>query len=300
MNKTETVAQVKSFVLTIDVEIDAGPKWRTSNPATYEGVIKGIDILQTLCDTYGVKPVYLISPAVMVDEKSVEFLKSLDKQRCELGTHLHGEYIEPEARFPGPDFSGCDPQDMQCQYDKELEFAKLKNLTQKFINLFGYPPKSFRAGRFGARGWTVECLEKLSYTHDTSVTPFRNWHDIADFSKPASLSPYHPSKEDICETGDSAIIEVPVSITPDIKWLRPTPRFSDYEQCKKVIDWYEHHVNPTVLCCMFHNVELVPGKNPYCKTDEDCGAMLARIESIFRLLQDRDYVFRTLSEITVS
>ena len=34
---------------------------------------------------------------------------------CELGTHLHGDYMEPEARFPGPDYSGCDPVEMQCE-----------------------------------------------------------------------------------------------------------------------------------------------------------------------------------------
>ncbi len=87
-----TTDSPKTFVLTIDVEIDAGPKWKTSNPASYEGVYKGVGIIQTLCDTYGVKPVYLISPAVMVDRKSVECLKSLNRSNCELGAHLHGEY----------------------------------------------------------------------------------------------------------------------------------------------------------------------------------------------------------------
>jgi hypothetical protein len=289
----------KSFVLTVDVEIDAGPKWKTSNPATYEGVYKGIEVLQLLCEVFGVKPVYLISPAVMVDQKSVDFLRSLSKLDCELGTHLHGEYIPPKERFSGPDFSGCDPKDMQCEYPKEIEFQKLKNLTDKFVELFGYAPKSFRAGRFGARGWTLECLEKLGYTHDTSVTPFRNWYDIVDFSNPGSLSPYYPSKENICLRGTSNILEVPVSITPKLEWLRPTHRFSNFAQCRKVIDWYEEHTHPTVLCSMFHNVELIPNKSPYCKTQEDCSGMLNTIENTFKLLHDRNYVFKTLSEVTV-
>jgi hypothetical protein len=45
----------RTYVLTIDVEIDAGPKWKTSNPASYEGVDKGIEVLQHLCGSYGVK-----------------------------------------------------------------------------------------------------------------------------------------------------------------------------------------------------------------------------------------------------
>uniref|UniRef100_UPI001177D535 hypothetical protein n=1 Tax=Crenothrix polyspora TaxID=360316 RepID=UPI001177D535 len=218
------------------------------------------------------KPVYLISPAVMVDAQSVAVLNSLGTARCELGSHLHGEYIGPMAKYPGSDFSGCDPGEMQCQYDKALEFTKLKNLTNRFIELFGYRPRSFRAGRFGARGWTIDCLQQLGYTHDSSVTPFRNWHDIADFSRPGSLMPYFPSTEDICQRGTSAVLEVPVSITPELAWLRPTPRFSDFEQCKKVVDWYEQYTSPTVLCSMFHNVELVAGKSPYCVTDADCKA----------------------------
>jgi len=289
----------KTFVLTIDVEIDAGKKWHTSNPATYEGVSSGIAKLQAVCDRHGVKPVYLISPAVMVDPRSVEFLYSLGAQRCELGSHLHGEYIRPMATFPGPDFSGCDPGEMQCQYDKALEYAKLESLTDRFIDLFGQRPRSFRAGRFAARGWTIDCLQQLGYTHDTSVTPFRNWHDIADFSRPGSLTPYHPSTEDICRPGVSSVLEVPVSITPDLHWLRPTPRFSDLGRCRQVIDWYEQHTEPTVLCCMFHNVELVPGKSPYCATEADCQAMLQRVEAIFELLARRGYRFKTLNQVTL-
>ncbi|MDH5699510.1 MAG: hypothetical protein OEZ41_06055 [Nitrospirota bacterium] len=289
----------KRFILTIDVEIDAGRKWKTSNPVTYEGVSKGIVTLQRLCNAYGIKPVYLISPAVLVDQQSVDYLGSLDTTSCELGTHLHGEYIGPNAKYPGPDFSGCDPQEMQCQYEKEIEYQKLENLTNRFTSLFGYAPASFRAGRFGARGWTINCLEQLGYTHDTSVTPHRNWHDIADFSQPESLSPYHPSTEDICAKGQSRIVEVPVSITPKLEWLRPTPRFSTLDQCKTVIDWYEAHVTPTVLCCMFHNVELVPGKNPYCQTEEDCQELLHRIEGIFQVLQERNYQCHMLKEVTV-
>ena len=292
--------ETKTYVLTIDVEIDAGRKWKTSNPATYEGVTRGIGILQQLCDKYGVKPVYLISPAVMVDQESIRFLDALDKDRCELGAHLHGEYIGPMARFPGVDFSGCDPGEMQCEYEKEIEFEKLENLTNKFKSLFEYAPKSFRAGRFAARGWTLACLEKLGYTHDSSVTPFRNWYDRVDFSKPESLSPYYPSRENICKTGDSTILEVPVSITPELDWLRPSPRrFSNFDQCKKVIDWYEGNTSPTVLCSMFHNVELAPDKSPYCRTEEDCNEMLGTIENTFKLLVDRDYVFKTLSQVTI-
>ena len=142
-------------------------------------------------------------------------------------------------------------------------------------------------------------LQELGYTHDSSVTPYRNWYDQVDFSQPGSLTPYYPSFEDICVPGQTQVLEVPVSITPELEWLRPTPRFSDTEKCLRVIDWYEAHTSPTVLCCMFHNVELVAGMSPYCKTDDDCLAMLGRIETVFRTLESRGYAFKTLSQVTL-
>lgn len=287
----------KTFVLTIDVEIDAQRKWRTRNPASYEGVRVGIPRLQALCDRFGIPPVYLVSPAVMVDRDSVALLNSLPRSRCELGAHLHGEYIGPEQTHPGTDFGGCDPGEMQCSYAPQLEFDKLANLTERFTRLFGEAPRSFRAGRFGARGWTIDCLQRLGYTHDSSVTPFRNWADVADFSRPGSLVPYFPSTADICQPGGARVLEVPVSITPELKWLRPTPRFSDLAQCIEVVDWYEAQVPGAVLCSMFHNVELVPDMSPYCKTEDDCQAMLGRIEGLFELLASRGYAFKALREI---
>jgi hypothetical protein len=89
-----------TFVLTVDVEIDAGKKWHTRNPASYVGVLVGIGRLQTLCERYGVRPVYLISPRRNGRPESVTCLNALDRTKCELGAHLHGEYIGPSAKYP--------------------------------------------------------------------------------------------------------------------------------------------------------------------------------------------------------
>jgi len=106
---TRLRTMAKAFVLTIDVEIDAGKKWRTSNPASYDGVHAGIAKLQSVCDPYGVKPVYLISPAVMVDARSVEYLNSLGPDRCELGAHLHGKTSDPAPSFSAPILARATP-----------------------------------------------------------------------------------------------------------------------------------------------------------------------------------------------
>ncbi len=288
-----------TYTLTIDVEIDAGPKWKTSSPQSFLGVIEGIPKLQILCDRYGVKPTYLISPATMFDEDCIKLFKSLDQNKCELGTHLHGEYIGPHAKYLAPDFSGKDPGEMQCEYAKELEFEKLKTLTEKFIAVFNRSPKSFRAGRFGARGHTIKCLEELEYTHDTSVTPFKNWYKKADFSQIESVRPYHPSFDDITKKGNSKIVEVPVSITPNLEWLRPTPGFSNFRKTKKVLSWYQKQSETPVYCSMFHNVELIPGKSPYCPSSKECDFILKTLEKTFKYLKKNNCTFKTISEIEV-
>jgi len=51
--------------------------------------------------------------------------------------------------------------EIQSSYSQEIEFEKLKNLTDLFINKFGHRPTSFRAGRFGAGNNTISALENL-------------------------------------------------------------------------------------------------------------------------------------------
>ena len=234
-----------------------------------------------------------------MDDSCVSFLRNLDPESCELATHLHGEYVEPSAKYKGPDFSGCDPGEMQCDYPEEIEFRKLETLTHLFVDKMGTSAKSFRAGRFGARGWTLECLRRLDYTHDSSVSPFRNWYGKADFSQAKLLAPYLASSENLLSRGESGITEVPITITPQRVWLRPTPGFSDLSTMEEVIRWYEGNVSPLTLCCMFHNVELVPGKSPSSETAADCEMMFERLEGLFGYISRRDYQSKTVSEVTV-
>lgn len=277
------------FTMTVDVEPDAGPGWKTSSPITFTGVYEGVSRLDALARECGVRVTYFLNPVVMHDPRSVRLLSDLSPERAELATHLHGDYVAPQARYPGPDFSGCDPVDMQCEYSPEVEFEKLANLTALFEEKFGCRPKSFRAGRFGARGWTIDCLRRLGYTHDSSVTPFRNWYGKADFSKAEWLAPYPADPGDILKRGESGVIEVPVTITKKMKWLRPTPGFSDLKEMQDVVKTYEGLGGALFLCSMIHNVELVPGVSPYCESQQQCDQMLESLRALFVWLRDRGY-----------
>ena len=55
--------------------------------------------LHPLFLSMGAKPTYLLSPEIMRDEACVDVFRSIEHE-SELGTHLHGEYAEPDAFEP--------------------------------------------------------------------------------------------------------------------------------------------------------------------------------------------------------
>ncbi|MGH7283779.1 MAG: hypothetical protein ACRELY_19820, partial [Polyangiaceae bacterium] len=88
------------LVVSIDCECDKGPAWRSRRPLAFDGIREGIGArLQPLFEKYDARPTYLLSPEVMRHAASVELLASI-ASRAELGTHLHGEYAEPNAFEP--------------------------------------------------------------------------------------------------------------------------------------------------------------------------------------------------------
>jgi hypothetical protein len=297
------------LVITIDVEPDCTPNWRYSNPLTFFGVHEGIvSRLQPLFNKYNIIPTYLINNVVLEDPESIATFKKLHGN-YELGTHLHPEFIEPEKQFS--DYAGKKGEANCCFYRPEIEFEKIKNITQLFGDQFDYQPTSFRAGRFSAGTNTVKSLKQLGYKVDTSVTPYIKWSDHSrerpvDFRR-APNQPYWTHNDSITEVGSTPdLLEVPVSITLEklgfiefvrhaLKtkklpfdrgkplWLRPV--YSRYDQFIKVMEVIKSHFaqNPFIVYnMMFHNVEVMPGLSPYSKTEEDCKRYLESLEKFLQ------------------
>ena len=158
----------KSLCITIDVEPDCDTKWRRSNPLTFSNVEEGIgEVLPSLFAKCGGRPTYLISPEVLNHQASVDVLGSLGD--CELGTHLHSEYIGASIKYPDP--AGTASNEFPSSLGREVQLEKLTAITELFEQKFGYRPASYRAARFGANADTFEHLVSLGYLVDTSVTP---------------------------------------------------------------------------------------------------------------------------------
>ena len=91
------------FSVTIDTEVDKSPDWSISHPLSWTGIFEGVfEILQPMFDRIGVRPVYFLSPEVILNrEAAPRFRQLAEENRAELATHLHYEFIEP-TQILGP------------------------------------------------------------------------------------------------------------------------------------------------------------------------------------------------------
>ena len=315
---------MKKFLsITIDVEPDCTTSWRYSDPLTFHGVSKGIkERLHPLFVRYNMYPTYLINNVVLEDEGSCSILQSLPG-KYELGTHLHPEFIEPQKAFS--DYAGKKGEANCCFYPPEIEFGKLKNITDLFKERFGYDPLSFRAGRFSAGPNTIKSLATLGYKLDTSVTPHVRWEDKTreqpvDY-RSAYEQPYFMKEGTVLEKDNAGkILQVPVSIAQrkanllsELKrtrfgirqpvrkyrplWLRPV-----YSRTSELISIAEEYIGKynssnVFLNMMFHNVEVLPMMSPYTRTEADCEAYLKQLEDFFKYCSSNDIQGATLSDV---
>lgn len=285
--------------VSIDCECDKGPEWRVAHPVAFRGVVEGIaSRLQPLFAARGAKPTYLLSGEILDDEASVIALRKLQGSH-ELGTHLHGEFVEPGSFVPKI------TEAFQRDYPADVERAKVMTLTQRFRETFGRAPKSFRAGRFGIGPSSLGVLEELGYTVDSSVTPFIDWTnkgtDLSFMGAPTQ--PYHPDPHAPERPGSSPILEVPVTIRPrkllsnlpgvgklvEPRWLRPT-----FTSESALIELAEEEIHVArrfdprrrvVLNAMLHNVEVVPGLSPYAADETTTSTILRRLDALLAFAQ---------------
>ncbi len=310
MNKVQV-----NLIISIDTECDKGPGWEIPKPMGFRNITEGIpNTLKPLFDQFNIKPTYLLSPEVIKSQECVNIFK--EQSNAELGTHLHGEFIGPAE-----DLNANRTSTPQLKYDPETEKAKLENLTNLFIDTYGYAPLSFRAGRWGMSPQTLHFLQDLGYRVDSSVCSFRTHYFDDDYVNfwGAPLQPYHPSMHDFRKKGKMKILEVPATLgnphlmkwprfilrnlddksrvhkkilgklgySSKISWFRPWK--SSAEEMKILADQYIAHFanngKPALLNMMFHSNEILQGTSPYAQTENELTAYIESIKKLFDHLQ---------------
>jgi hypothetical protein len=244
-----------------------------------------------------------LSPEVLANTACVAKLKTFSN--AEFGTHLHEEFIGPDANM-----AATNTHSIQANLTRELEFKKMENLTRLFHSQFGYAPKSFRAGRFGISTHTFDILKELQYKVDSSITPFKTL--VFD-----NLTINHWGEKPWPYQMANSLIQVPVSIIntsfvrlpkfvlkrledrnsilkkifyklgyhSQTNWLRPM-RLSGSEMIQTAIDIINHTpegIVPT-LNIMFHSNEILAGTSPYCQTQDDIDYFIRSLDELYTYL----------------
>jgi len=299
------------FLVTIDTEEER--EWGGAYEDHTHYTVKNISFLQPLqelFDTHGVKATYLIDYPVAVDAGAAAILKKFqDAHQAEIGMHLH-PWVNPpyeEERSVANSFPANLPP--------ELQFKKMKLLTEVIADAVGEKPVTYRAGRYGFNESSVNVLEELGYRVDSSVVPYRRakLSFEPDFGWLENLEPYFLDYNDIKRPGSSKLLEVPLSVgfsrqVPqwlaknyvdlpniglrrvlkklfdiDLYWLRPS-----YANLRQMIQLSEALIagGASYLNMMFHSNELMPGGSKYCKTNEDVQQYLQRLDRYFSYMNE--------------
>ena len=151
-------------------------------------------------------------------------------------------------------------------------------------------PTTYRAGRNGFDGRSLQILEGLGYTVDTSVDPlFNETRKGGRVFAGAPVAPYFPDVDDVCRPGRSKVLEVPIASATDpalpkslealytrmpplpyrgmlkrlglrAVWLRPS--YSSLDAMKAFASRLVARGVPC-LNVIFHSSEILPGGSPY-------------------------------------
>jgi peptidoglycan/xylan/chitin deacetylase (PgdA/CDA1 family) len=297
-------------LVTIDTECDKGnPGWNLQKPLAFTNIPLQKELLMPLFKEYGIIPTFLLSPEVLQDKESVKRLKRLEN--VDLGTHLHEEFIEPLANYQTKT-----TKNVQANLTENLEREKLVNLTEMFYKNFGYPPKSFRSGRFGRSKNTSAILADLGYKAVSDITPY-----TYKFIEGNLLNYWGQPLEPYWERfGEKQLIQVPLTlINPDYhkvpfflrkdignpknikrrifkklgyklktRWLRPFRESGKgmIEIADYVLESHFTNRDYAILNIMFHSNEILVKGSPYCQTDNEVKSYIASLKILFEHLKN--------------
>lgn len=314
------------LVITIDTEEDNWNRYSaTDNPVTN---IEKLIPLQKLFDEYDVRPTYLITYPVATSPRAIEILRRiLEEGKCEIGTHCH-----PWNTPPLDKNAPIRKQDtMLCNLPESIVLDKLTTLHETLQRNFSVTPVSFRAGRWGFGPAIAKALCQLGYHVDSSIMAYEDYRpyfgpDYTHFG-PAK---FRFDAEGIHYPNDKGrLLEVPATAgflqynlaTAQRVWqllekyghkrfhlkgicdlLRIINKITlspELEKTPALIRLSQRLVQYEFSCLnfTFHSNSLLPGLNPFVKTDEKLSIFYTKIEDYLFTARQHGWSSKTLCQI---
>lgn len=288
----------------VGIDTEADDQWSAAGrERNAVGNAERLPGLQALCDSFGVRPTYVVTYEMATRSESVAVLRELARGNCEIGTHLH-PWSSPPFR----------PEDLAAHtyphnLPHDLLERQLGELTAVIEANLGTRPTTYRAGRNGFDERTLPLLERLGYSVDTSVDPlFNERHKGGMAFAGAPLVPYHPDYRDVRRPGASPLLEVPISAAtlpalpkpverayaslPPLPYrgalrrlgLRPVWLRPSYSPLPDMLAFAARLRAERVPCfnVIFHSSELLPGGSPYTP---DAQSVTRFLDDLKRLLE---------------
>ena len=190
-----------NVIFTIDTEGHKGidPVAHLIYGSTTEGNY-GIDKLMDICEKYQVKGLFFVDVAEAWHygkEKMAGVLRHIRERGHDIGVHVHPDHMADKTRL------------FLAEYTKEEQYEILSKCTDFYEKILGEPPKSFRAGKYGANWETLNILSKLGYVIDFSEFYGQKWCCIdppCAYSKITKL--------------ENGLLEVPVSSYKSFSFMK--------------------------------------------------------------------------------
>ena len=299
-----------AFLITIDTEGDN--LWRNRQTITTRNTLF-LPRFQALCEKYGFKPTWLTNYEMASDPAYVEFARDvIQRGQGEVGMHLHAWNSPPETPLTDDDWRW---QPYLIEYPDSVLREKVIFMTELLEEKFQTKMLSHRAGRWAFDERYAAVLRELGYQVDCSVTPRVSWRNSpgapqgqggTDYSRFPQHA-YFLDPEDISRSGNSTLLEVPMSIQykhsavmntlkqgydrlrgkkrgPSVSWLRPSG--GNLAAMKRVAELSLAQANDYVEF-MLHSSEFMPDGSPTFKTEADIERLYEDLEALFSWLQQR-------------
>ena len=312
-----------SFLITIDTEGDN--EWARLLKVTTRNA-RFLPRFQTLCEQYGLRPTYLVNYDMARCPDFREFGRHvIHKGSAEIGLHLHAWSSPPLEPLTHDDLKH---HPYLIEYPDAVMGEKVDRLTGLLEDTFGVKMLSHRAGRWAFDARYARMLAARGYLVDCSVTPYHSWRhhkgapdgpggsDYGGFPDVA----YFLDLDDIARSGNSTLLEVPMTIIPARRplatlgrrvlsngprlaralgsrlfpahWLRPTGGNVDHMLAilRAAGDEERDYVE-----FMLHSSEMMPGGSPRFRTAADIDALYRDMERVFEVAS-QTFQGKTLKE----